>query len=730
MKKPQSLNITNLTLRDGQQSTLDSADWVFHPRDFVKVIKDSIHAGFSGAEIAGGQSFQIAIGLGYNPFMILGAVSHALEDETFNLQMLFRGANALGFRHYDKDLLEVTLKEFIRSGITKIRCFDALNDIENLELPESIKQAEGITFEGAICFTHYPDAPDRYTDAYFCKYAQALIDAGYTAIAIKDMSGQLTEQRVQTLVPALLEILRPADIPLSLHCHSTNEATSKAAIAMAIECGINGIESCEGVLSGGSSHHKLENVAPALIENQDAYDKLQKRTESLWGRAPERRDFQVANELKERLCSAGVPGGAMPFVIRDLEQQQSTIRAKYEASHNTSARNLDDFSAIIDLFIGELKRVCQDASLPLLVTPTADICCKQAIANLALGANPHGETLAERYLNTSGQPNPDIRYAKLILGYYGELKAYDQQGSTHQIDPEIIQFFENNNAMQLKKSKVHPSKSASGSDLRDAQKSAWQLIQKLGARALSFASFDQLTVLYALKPSGMKYQQDPIAQSLEKYLKRAEAARIDGRGRTFPEYEMLMQPILAYLGGMFVINDDLKAQDIPQIQLKKLGDNFSKHLFDIYIDLPIWSTVTELGNHLSKLLSSSHVSPELLTAVEHVSASLEGLDARPAHQDKDQLDLALNNFREMTIADLFNSLALINSFTNHIAKYATNPQTFSERALNIQDLAGFSKLAPKEEQPSAWENRIRQSIIGKNLRLEADFQERVQRWRT
>ena len=722
--------LTNLTLRDGQQSTLDAADWVFHPRDFAKIISDSIKSGFNGAEIAGGQSFQIAISLGYNPFIILGAVSHALKDKSFDLQMLFRGANALGFRHYDKDLLEVTLKEFIRCGITKIRCFDALNDIENLELPDSIKEAEGVILEGAICFTHYSDFPERYTDDYFCRYAETLLEAGYTAIAIKDMSGQLTDKRVKTLVPALLEILKPTNTPLTLHCHSTNEVTSKAAIAAAIECGIDGIETCEGVLAGGSSHQKLSEIAPQLIENQEAYERLQKRTESLWGHKPERRDFLISSELKERLCKAGVPGGAMPFVIRDLEQQQSTIRAKYAASNSTEKLDDSDFSAIIDLFISELKRVCQDANMPLLVTPTADICCKQAIANLALGANPYGETLAERYLNTSGQSNPDIRYAKLILGYYGELKAYDDVKSVHRVSKEVVEFFENNNSQQLQQIKVHPSKSVGGSDLKEAQKSAWQLIQKQGARALSFASFDQLTVLYALKPSGMKYQEDPIAKSLELYLKRAEAARIDGRGRTFPEYEMLMQPVLAYLGAMFVLNEDLTARDIPQIKISQFGENFSKRLFNIYIDLPIWTNVTELKNHLSKLLSSAYVSTDLQKAVEHVSASLEGLDARPNHQERAQFEDSLSAFRKITIADLFNSLALLNSFTNHIAKHATNPQTFAERDLAIKDLKDFAQLASNEANPSAWENRIRQSLIGKNLRLEADFQERVERWRT
>ena len=108
--------LINLTLRDGQQSTLDAADWIFEPRDFAKVIAASAKAGFDGAEIAGGQSFQIAIGRGYNPFTILSAVSHAVKSspqiDHFELQMLFRGANALGFLHYDKDVIEITLMDF------------------------------------------------------------------------------------------------------------------------------------------------------------------------------------------------------------------------------------------------------------------------------------------------------------------------------------------------------------------------------------------------------------------------------------------------------------------------------------------------------------------------------------------------------------------------------------------------------------------------------------------
>ena len=730
--------LVNLTMRDGQQSTLDAADWLFESYNYAKLIAASRKAGFHGAEVSGGQSFQIAINRGYNPFIVLGALSHGLakaeENEGFELQMLFRGANALGFRHYDKDIIEITLKEFIKHGITKIRFFDALNDIENLELPNSIKNSEGVTLEGAICFTHYTESPERYTDGYFCRYAEALIDAGYNAIAIKDMSGQLTAERVSTLIPALLAILNAKGIPLSLHCHSTNEESSKNTIQKAISYGIHAIETVEGVLSGGSAHHALSTIAPELIADRAAYNHLTQKTAQLWGNKPVRRDQDIPQDLKEQLCAAGVPGGAMPFVIRDLKQQEAAIRAKYLASRKSSAssntaENVDQFPDIVSVFIQELKRVCTDAGLPLLVTPTADICCKQAIMNLAMGSSPYSDSLADRYLNRSGQPNPDSRFAKLILGYYGELKSYDEQGSVYRATEEVTKFFEANNTLQLKAIETHPSQSPGGDDLQVAQHAAWQLIQKMGANALSFASFDQLTILYAQKPTTGLQTDDPIARAVESYSRRSENAKIDGRGRTFPDYETLMGPILNCLGAMFALNPKLEPSEIPNFQLQELGTNLCNRLFDIYVDLPIWANVTVLTNHLSKLLSSSHTSEELKIAVRHVSDTLTALDLRPRRQEKENLGEALKAFKDLTITELFNSLALINSFINDVAKYATNPKAYAERRLSMSDISKLSKPAGPTQQLSAWEAHIQQSLTGKYLRLEADFARRSEIWK-
>ncbi len=730
--------LVNLTLRDGQQSTLGQDDWVFDPSSLSKVILASREAGYVGAEIAGGQSFQIAINRGYNPFTILNAVSHAMEyggfRDEFSLQMLFRGANALGFRHYDRDLIEQTLEEFIKCGINKIRCFDALNDIDNLSLPEGIKNRPGVVLEGALCFTHYADFPERYTDEYYVNYAQALIDEGYQAIAIKDMSGQLTAERISTLVPALLEKIKPLEIPLTLHIHSTHYEHSKGALQKALEYDIDTIETADGVLSGGSSHHSLVTITEGKTDSCQYYTKLEKIISQIWTKIPDRKDTSIPENLKQQLCAAGVPGGAMPFVIRDLSQQQSTIKAKYLASQHITVKSLEvedaqNFEAIIDLFINELKQVCLDANLPLLVTPTADICCKQAIGNLAFGADPYSGTLAGRYLNNSGQPNPDARFAKLILGYYGELKSYAEGNPTHSPEPEVITFFESNNAEQLKQIRGIAAERSTGDDLREAQQQAWRLIQKLGASALSYASFDQLTILYALKPYSPLASDDPIYNAVKTYLSRSETSKIDGRGSTFPGYEFLMQPLLCYMRSMFVFDQEMKAEDIVKMPISKFGEILGSDLYDIYIDLDIWKNVTDLTNHLSKLFSSSHVSAELMEAARFVIKTLSQLDLRPERNEKETIGPSREVFEALTIAELFSSLALINSFVNDVAKHATNPKIYAARSLTMKDIHRFVIEQPKETSSTPWEAGVRQSLISKRLRLESDLQRRLDYWR-
>jgi hypothetical protein len=271
--------------------------------------------------------------------------------------------------------------------------------------------------------------------------------------------------------------------------------------------------------------------------------------------------------------------------------------------------------------------------------------------------------------------------------------------------------------------------STAGDDLRDSQQQAWKLIQKLGAGALSFASFDQLTILYALKPYAPQASIDPIENAVQAYLDRSEKSKIDGRGSLFPGYEFLMQPLLCYMRAMFVFNKQLNAQDIVHLPLSSFGTHLCGDLYDIYIDLSIWKNVTNLSNHLSLLFSSSHISPQLTQAAQHVSDTLSALDLRPEKNENSSIDHGLQTFTTLTLAELFSSLALINAFVNDVAKHATNPSLYADRSLTLEDIRHFLTQKAKQETHTPWQERVRQSLVGKRLILESDLQKRLENWR-
>lgn len=746
-----SVQYTNLSLRDGQQSTLDSKDWVLDTSKMAQVLAATLNAQFQGAEIAGGQSFQTAISNGFNPFTLVDSLSNAIRsthaDKSFDFQMLFRGANALGFRHYDKEVVEATLNEFIKNGITKIRFFDALNDIDNLFLPDSVKKHTGVILQGAICFGHYKQASDRYTDDYYVSYVQRLLEKGFNSIAIKDMSGQMTPERMKHLLPKIQEVLQPMHIPLDLHLHSTNETVSQIAIQQAVQLGLNSIETVEGPLAGGSSHHSLDACIELASQDSQAYQQLQKVSRSVWSAQPSRKDTLIPADLKEKLCAAGVPGGAMPFVIHDLKTQSPTIIAKYKELRRaklavtqkfsiskinqvTVSQSSEDmgFDQVVELFIAELKRVCCDAAFPLLVTPTADICAKQAIVNLAFGGNPYSEKLEDRYLNANGTTGADPRFAKLILGHYGEFKSYLKDDEIFQPAQEVISFFEKYNPHDLKKVTQHPSSNMRGSDMSEARAAAWGLIHREGSKALSFANFDQLSLMYALKPSSAP-GVDPIANAVKAYAKRAIKIRINGQGITFPGYETIMQPIVDHLGAMLAVNHSIKEADIMKIKLGDFGKNLYRKLFRTYATLPITQEVTRVSNTLMNLVSSDHTNNKLKTAVDLVGQSFRNLDFRPQSQTEESYVEARESFKEKTLSDLFNSLALTHSLVNSVDKHGTNPKLPAERAITLEDVR-LSTVQPVSRTASEWEKRLSASIKSRHFLVEADLKRRVKEWRS
>jgi oxaloacetate decarboxylase alpha subunit len=569
-----------LDIRDGQQSTLDLPDMVFDSSKWAKILASASQAGFKSAEIAGGQNFQSAISRGYNPFNLLEYMDLITKDEkgkrTIDLQMLFRGANALGFKHYSPKIIELTLNEFVRNGITKIRIFDALNDIDNIYIPESLKtNNHKLDIQGALSFGHYSCKPSRYGDNYYINYAQKLIEKGCTSLAIKDMSGQLDGTRVSSLIYKL-KTKFPC-IPLELHIHSTDKEKSKQALEAAIEAGIDGIETVEGPLSGGAAHHDLNSVIPQ--NNNRNYQNLKTACQEAFGEVAKKRlDLQINHNTRTALSIAGVPGGAMPFVMKDLKTMTHAITKNNHCSEEQ----------VLELFIKELSRVCADANYPLLVTPTADICCKQAIFNLAHGNNPSSGKLEDRYnfsTDSNGEFNKcDIRFVKLVLGHYGEMKEYDSESTVHQVPGDVINFFKTKQS-KIQATTEHPYTKLSqkgDNELTEARQKAQALMEKYPLASRSFASLDQLTIMYALAPKGG--HGDPVEKALKTYIERNRQDCIN-RSSKFPllYFDLLFEPLFKHLDNLAVLGK--LPEDPFAMKLKEFGQ-LGERLYDAYCKMP------------------------------------------------------------------------------------------------------------------------------------------------
>jgi len=557
-----------LDIRDGQQSTLEVPDIIFDTKKFARILAAASKAGFKSAEVAGGQSFQSAIKRGYNPFNLLEYMDmitcNEKGEKTINLQMLFRGANALGFKHHHPITIEKTLEEFRRLGINKFRIFDALNDIDNIYIPDSLKNSN-VEIQGALCFGHYSSQENRYTDDYYVHYAQKLIEKGCNSIAIKDMSGQLDSTRARSLVSKLKENF--PNTPIELHIHSTNEKKSKEAVRAAIKARIDGIETVEGPLKKGSSHHDYATFYPQLEEN---HKHLVDACQETFGEVASRRfDEKIPPHIKSKLSAIGVPGGAMPFVYDYLQNRREMIarnpsnKAFFMDKYRGSAAKMytdGDWTLrkSIELFTRELPRVCKDANYPLLVTPTADICCTQAIFNLEHGSNLNSDSLEDRYNLESSDgkfPKADIRFIKLILGHYGEMKEYSDNSTTINPVADDVKSFFSNSQNVVKAKNNHPYQTMMDqndtSEWSEAQKQAQNLIKKYPIAARSFASLDQLTIMYILKPQGG--QGDPIEQALKSYIKRnLEDSKT--RGCLLPRnFDLVLEPLFKHLDNLAAI---------------------------------------------------------------------------------------------------------------------------------------------------------------------------------
>ena len=246
------VKITETVLRDAHQSLIATRMSI---DEMLPIMQELDKVGYYSAEVWGGATFDSCIRfLDEDPWERLRTIRKAMPNT--KLQMLFRGQNMLGYRHYADDVLEYFVQKTVANGMDIIRIFDALNDIRNLRTSIHAAKKEGAHAQVAMSFT----LGDVFTDDYYVKYAKECEEEGADSICIKDMAALLTPFRAASLTKALKENI---GIPVQLHTHYTSGLASMCLLK-AIENGCDAVDTAMSPLAHGTSHTPTESMVAAL----------------------------------------------------------------------------------------------------------------------------------------------------------------------------------------------------------------------------------------------------------------------------------------------------------------------------------------------------------------------------------------------------------------------------------------------------------------------------------
>ena len=246
------VGITETVLRDAHQSLIATRMTI---DEMLPILDKMDKVGYHSVECWGGATFDACLRfLNEDPWQRL----RILKDHFKNtkLQMLFRGQNMLGYRHYADDVLEYFVQKSVSNGIDIIRIFDALNDKRNLQTAVKASIKEGAHVQVAMSFT----LGDVFTDEYYVNYAKELQEMGVQSICIKDMAALITPYRTEKLVTALKKAV---DIPIQLHTHYTSGLASMCLLK-GIEAGVDVVDTAMSPLALGTSHAPTESIVAAL----------------------------------------------------------------------------------------------------------------------------------------------------------------------------------------------------------------------------------------------------------------------------------------------------------------------------------------------------------------------------------------------------------------------------------------------------------------------------------
>ena len=349
------IHVTDTILRDAHQSLIATR---MRTADMLPICDKLDQVGFWSLEVWGGATFDACVRfLKEDPWERLRQLKKALPNTP--LQMLLRGQNLLGYRHYADDVVRSFVQKSADNGMDVFRIFDALNDLRNLQVSiETVKKA-GKHAQGAICYTTSP----VHTTAQFVALGKQMQEMGCDSIAIKDMAGLLTPYTTGELVKALVEAIT---IPVHIHSHATSGLASMCQIK-AIENGAAAIDTAISAFAGGTSHPPTESMVAALRGTQyDTQLDLELLQEiGFYFYEIRKKYHQFESEftgVDTRVQTNQVPGGMMSNLAHQLKTQNSLTR--------------------MNEVLAEIPRVRADLGYPPLVTPTSQIVGTQAVMNV------------------------------------------------------------------------------------------------------------------------------------------------------------------------------------------------------------------------------------------------------------------------------------------------------------------------------------------------------------
>lgn len=383
------IEVTDVILRDAHQSLMATR---MAMDDMIPVLEDLDDAGYWSLECWGGATFDACIRfLNEDPWERLRTFKQYIKKTP--LQMLLRGQNLLGYRHYADDVVDRFVDKAAENGMDVFRVFDALNDPRNLERAIAAVIKSGKHAQGCLSYTVSP----VHTVAAYVGLARQLKDMGVDSICIKDMAALIKPQAAYDLVKAIKEACGE-EMKVHMHVHATTGVTL-VSLMKAIEAGLDIADTAVSSMSLGTGHNPTESFCEMLEGTGYTHgidlERVEKVSDYYAGIKDRYKDYFTAfTGVKTSIFRSQIPGGMLSNMESQLREQGAADK--------------------LDEVLEEVPRVRKAAGYPPLVTPSSQIVGTQAVFNVMMG----------RYKRMTGE------FQDLMLGYYGK--------TTADYDPEVV----------------------------------------------------------------------------------------------------------------------------------------------------------------------------------------------------------------------------------------------------------------------------------------------------